>query len=85
MILPILQSRLRHPDYHAALNLHGSAADLTKDLGLCEIDRWSLSCAIEEAHGFEFPGEVPLSWVTVGDVERDFRAATVGKMVGVVA
>lgn len=68
----MITHRLRHPDYHAAYGRLGRDADLTTDLGLCELDRLSIACDLEEAHGFEFPGEVPLSWQTVGDVERDF-------------
>jgi len=69
-----IRAHLRHPDYHARLSELGNAADLTADLGLCEVDRLCIGCDLEMAHNVEFPGEDVLAWRTVADVVRTLEA-----------
>lgn len=67
--LTLIRRRLRHPDFHAALERLGEDAELRRDLGLCDLDCLTVQTDMEdEIIGHEIEHATYLQWQRVGDV-----------------
>lgn len=67
--LTIIRRRLRHPDFHAALDRLGDEAELRAHLGLCDLDCLTVQTDMEdEIIGREIEHATYLKWQRVGDV-----------------
>jgi hypothetical protein len=66
--IAIVRRRLRHPDFHAALDAMGEETSLRADLRLCDLDLLTIQTDIDELAGFETPDGIYHKWERVADV-----------------